>query len=54
MAVNPILAQQLRKGIVERFKRTPRTVHEIEASGMHVAARRHAGQRTGIMPVENH
>src|SRR6185437_34607 len=49
MAVDAGLAEQLRKGIVERLQRSPAAVQEGEPAGLHVASRRHAGQAADIV-----
>src|SRR5690606_31907898 len=41
-------------GVVERLKRAPGPVHEIQAPGVHVAPRRDARHRTDIVAIENH
>ena len=52
VAVDAGLAQQLGKRIVERLERPPAPVEKAETSGLHVAARRHAGQAADIMTLE--
>ena len=52
MGVDPGFTHHLGKRVVERLERSPAAMHEVQASGMQIAARGHAGQAADEMRVE--
>ncbi len=54
MRVDSGVSHHLREGVVERLERTPAAVHEIEPTGVQVAACRHARKAADEVCVESH
>ena len=52
VGVDAMLFHDLRKGVVKGLQRSPAAMQEMAATGMQIAACRHAGQAADIMIVK--
>ena len=53
VGIDAAFAQKIGKGVVERLERSPPAVQEIQATGLHVPPRGHAGETADIVVVKD-